>query len=190
VARSQNSRGRALNNWLITQLAACDSLDVLLDCARVFDAELVAAGLGSIEPDNELVRRTATVWKDYQDGKIEPWSCVRAVARTDAEEVKDLCSYKGGGDAVALLMLLRSEHGARMQRGDTFALRTESMEKCRTLDWTAERFAKARDVLLEARYLREVEPARNTRTGRLEAQYVLVPRTLSVFSEAFGETLN
>jgi Bifunctional DNA primase/polymerase, N-terminal len=50
IARSQNSRGLALNRWLIKQLAACGSLDALLDCARVFDAELIAAGLGSLGP--------------------------------------------------------------------------------------------------------------------------------------------
>ena len=72
-----------------------------------------------------------------------------------------------------------------MQRGETFALRIEAMAKCKTLDWSPERFAKARDVLLAAGYLREVEPARNTRSGRIEAQFTLVPRTLSVFREAF-----
>jgi hypothetical protein len=100
--------------------------------------------------------------------------------------MKDLCRHdpQHGGNAAALLMLLRSEHGARTLRGETFALDVKAMAECKTLDWSSYHFRHAIRVLLETGYVKLVQPFRNSREGRIAAQYTLVPRTLSVFREA------
>jgi len=75
-------------------------------------------------------------------------------------------------------MLLRAEHQARVQRGETFALNAKAMSDKETLAWTAGRFRNAIDVLLSAGSIKQVEGGHNTRRGRAAMQYTLVPRPL------------
>ena len=82
----------------------------------------------------------------------------------------------------ALLMLLRAEHQARVQRGETFALNVKAMADKETLAWTPGRFRNAIDVLLRAGYIKLVEGGHNTRRGRVAKQYTLVPRPLSALN--------
>jgi len=172
----EGSRGLGLNRWLCTQLVDCRSFDALLDRARAYNVRLVESGHEPLD-ESEIVSRTKAVWDDVEMGKLQTLEGGRAVARTDANEVKRLCGYKNGGDAVALLMLLRAEHQARVQHGETFALNAKAMSNKETLAWTAGRFRNAIDVLLSAGSIKQVEGGHNTRRGRAAIQYTLVPRS-------------
>ena len=172
------SRGLGLNRWLCTQLGNCHSFDALLDLARAYNADLIESGHAPLD-EAEIVRRATAVWNDVEAGKLEKLEGCRAIARTDANEVKHFCGYKNGGDAVALLMLLRAEHQARVQRGETFALNVKAMADKETLAWTPGRFRNAIDVLLRAGYIKLAEGGHNTRHGRVAKQYTLVPRGLA-----------
>ena len=98
-----------------------------------------------------------------------------SIARTDAEEIKDLSGRRNGGDAVALPMLLRCEHAGRMSRRETFALNVRAMVQCETMPgWTTERFRNAIRTLIEANHLKIAEPHRNDRGGRKAAQFTLL----------------
>ena len=174
-----NSRGLGLNRFLCSQAWACETFDDLLDCAHTFNMNLESIGEDPLD-DDEICKRTAAVWNDLKAGKLQRWHASRTVARTDADEIKDICARgKNGGDAVALLMLLRAEHQARILRGETFALNTQAMAEQGTLDWTVERFRNAIKLLLEADYIRIVSKGKNTRGGRKATQYTLTPRVLS-----------
>jgi hypothetical protein len=135
---------------------------------------LAETGLAPLE-EWELVERAGAVWNDFKAGKIKKREEGRSVARTDVEEIKDLCGRKNGGNAVALLMLLRCEHQARILRGETFSLNVKAMVEWETMPgWTIERFRNAIRTLLDANYLKVVEPHRNRRHGRTATQYTLV----------------
>jgi bifunctional DNA primase/polymerase-like protein len=174
----EGSRGLGLNRWLCTQLGTCHSLDALLDLARTYNTGLVESGHAPLD-ETEIVKRATAVWNDVAAGKLEKLEGCRAIARTDANEVKRLCTFDHGGDAVALLMLLRAEHQARVQRGETFALNVKAMADKETLAWTTGRFRKAIDVLLRAGYIKLVESGHNTKRGRVAQQFTLVPRGLA-----------
>ena len=129
----QGSRRLGLNRYLCSQAWACDSFDELLDCAHTFNDNLEKKGYEPLT-DAQVVDRANQVWMDLEAGKLERWHSGPAVARSDAQEIKDLASRSAshGGDAFMLLMPLRSEHGARVLRGETFALDVLAMVRCQT----------------------------------------------------------
>jgi hypothetical protein len=126
--------------------------------------------------DAEVMKRTRQVWRDAQSGKIEPWVGKRAVARTSRAEVVELCGLgRHGSDAHALLMLLRTEHGARCARGETFCIAAKRMGELQVIPgWHWKRYSVARDLLLKAGKIHLVVKPRNTGRGWLPAQYALV----------------
>lgn len=182
-ALHEGSRGLGLNKFLCGHAWACESFEALLDCAQTYNSNIVNKGFAALE-SSEIMARTAAVWKDLQEGKLERWHNLPAVARTDADEIKDLCGRsKHGGDAVALLLLLRAKHYGRTLRGETFALNVRATAESKTLDWTIERFRNAIKVLLGAGFLKIVTHGQNSRTGRRATQYTLVPRQLLAFAQ-------
>jgi len=177
VGLRTGSRGLDLNLLLCSQSWACDSFDDLLDCAHTINSNFEDLGLALLD-DNEVLTRTAAVWSDLEAGKLERWHSSPAVVRTSAKEVWDLCSRgKHGGDGVALLMVLRAEHQARVHRGETFALDAKAMSAHQSLPWTIERFRNAIRFLLEAGYIELVSSYKNTKQGREAARYTLRART-------------
>jgi hypothetical protein len=72
--------------------------------ARTWNDNLTNSGMQPID-DGEVV--TTAVWDDYQTGKLVRTHVRRAIAITDADEVRELLAeYENGAEAVALLMLL------------------------------------------------------------------------------------
>jgi hypothetical protein len=171
------SRGLDLNRYLCSQAWACNGFDEMLDCAHSYNDDLADRGFPSLDAD-EVVARTRQAWKDLESGKLERWSGRASVARAHAAEIKELCGLsKHGGDAFALLMLLRCEHQARVLRGETFKLATKAMAESSTLPgWTIERFRNAIKVLLAANFIKVPVAGCNTRGGRKAAQYTLLSR--------------
>ena len=171
------SRGLGLNDKLVADAWACESLDELLDLARTWNAGLRDRGLETLD-DAEIFRRTKAVWRDTQSGMIERWHGQRARTAVSADEIRIVASLSA--DAFALLMLLRSEHGARAKRGETFAISINAMVKARVLGrWSARRLRKAREILLADDYIRLVREALLGPSGRTSAQYMLVPPRLA-----------
>jgi hypothetical protein len=174
------SRGLDLNKHLCSQAWACDTFEEMLDVAHTYNHDLAERGYPSLDA-TEVMARTKAAWKDVEAGKLKRWRGHASVARTDVTEIKEVCGCsKNGGDAFALLMLLRAEHQARVLRGETFKLSTEAMSKSSTLPrWTIERFRNAIKVLLAAQFITVVTAAGNTRSGRKAAEYTLVGRRLA-----------
>ena len=168
------SRGLELNRYLCKQAWACETYEALLDCAQTFNLSLTDRGLEPLD-QSEVDGRTLAVWRDWEAGKLVRWQGSRSVAAIDAEQVKDLVAEPHGGDAVALLMLLRAEHQARIVlRGETFALNVKAMVKAETMpSWTLERYRNAISTLLRKGYLQKAEEAHNSRRGRVAAQFTL-----------------
>lgn len=167
------SRGLALNDHLVSQAWACDTFNDLLDCANTFNMQLTEVGLAPL-PEKEVLARAAAVWRDQEIGKLERWHSLPAVARTNAKEIRDVCGGgKNGGDAFTLLMLLRAEHLVRVLRSETFSLDVKAMSASGTLPWTIERFRNAIQVLIRNGYIQMVTPYKNTKMGRVPAQYTL-----------------
>jgi hypothetical protein len=168
--RRETSRGLGLNDLLCKHASFVDSLDELLDVARTINQDYPTP----IEDDDEVVKRTQAVWEDLQAGKLTRWLGREGNAHASKSEIKDLSQEKNGGDALMLLMLLRSEHTARVRRGETFALNCRALADCQSLSWTEDRFRNARDVLLRCGHIKVVCPVRHRRRGRTAAQYTLV----------------
>lgn len=164
-------RGVTLNKYLCSQVGYCDGFDDLLDVARTWNASLADHGSTPLETDAEVVKRARAVWRDYEASKIQRQYRQRATAKASGEEVRDeLLS----DSAFRLLMLVRSEHGARHARGEPFALSIRAMVEHRVLgSWAKERYAKARDELLHKGYIVCVKD----HTRRTPALFRLVDRS-------------
>jgi len=166
----EDSRGLGLNDMLCKHAWAVDGYDELLDLARTINQDYPVP-----LDDDEVVKRSKAVWKDRTEGKLQRWLGREATAQATKFEVKDLSAQgKNGGDALMLLMLFRAEHSARVRRGETFEINPKAMAKCQSLHWSPGRIRAARNVLLEAGYIKVVAQARNCRTGRMATQYTLV----------------
>jgi hypothetical protein len=167
------SRKQGLNDYLVSQVCFCASFDELLDVASSWNQNLSDHGHTPLA-DETVVKRANTVWQQHQEGRFEPMMGSRAACISDADEIRYLCALAdNGGDACALLQLFRAEHGARCKRGETFRIAISAMVGAGVMGrWSARRYRTARDVLLEAGFIREVRPAAK---GFL-AEYALVHR--------------
>jgi hypothetical protein len=178
-----NSRGLGLNDYLFSQAWAwgdCEThqerLDAALEKAEQFNEGLPRLGFEMLD-GGELEKRIAQVIKDLEAGKIERLQGMRATCTSDADEIRAICEFSPSGDsAFALLQLLRAEHDAKCKRGETFKLSINAMVEAHVLGhWSAHKYRKARDLLLELGLIREVSPE----TGTQRAEYVLAERILT-----------
>jgi hypothetical protein len=114
-------------------------------------------------PRDEVIRTAASAWKKHSSGSN--WvGQGRHVAVSEAE-----CSVLWDNlDALGLLMFLRLHHKGRRPK---FAVSPKAMaEKGCPLGWSAKRYQKTRDVLVERDFLRrEHEGGRGTRDPHLFA---------------------
>ncbi|MEO1472486.1 MAG: bifunctional DNA primase/polymerase [Pseudomonadota bacterium] len=171
----QGSRGLHLNDRLCARVGECKSSDELLQCAHELNQQFPEAGLEPLD-DAEVVKRAASVWLDFSEGTRE-WKSGRvATARLTMEEIRLLARAGSVGcSAQMLLCVLRMMHGARVARGQTFAITPKAMA-CKQVipGWTRQRYERARDVLLEAGFLTRIREHSTASDGRRRsAQYTL-----------------
>lgn len=179
------SRKLGLNDHLVAHAWAIDDYNACLDIARTWNDHLCeTSGIEQL-PDAEVIEVCRRVMADLGDGKLVRTHRQRAIAITDADEVRRMVSlYENGTDALAFLLLLRAEHRARCLRGETFALCVKSMVGAQTMGhWAARKYRAVRDTLLDAGLIEKVAEAR----GRRAAQYRLSKRVLTP-SVASGKT--
>jgi hypothetical protein len=171
---TEGQRGLGLNRLLCKHAAFTETFDELLDVARTINEDFLPP-----LDDAEVVKRTRAVWNDVQSGKLERWVGCKAVARITKDEISQLCAAdRNGADAIALLMTLRAEHGARCRRGETFCIVAEAMQRAQTIPgWHWKRIARARDLLLQVGLIELVSPHTLTPGGRLPAQYKLATKS-------------
>lgn len=171
-----DSRGQALNDHLFSIQAhfGFDTFDDMLDYARSWNAHLEGCGRLPLD-DGEVVDRSKQVWSDRH--KIVPWKNHRGTAVTDADEVRWMMeAHRNGPEALALVLLLRAEHSARVERGETFEIKIKSMVDARVMGgWSADRLRNARDAALHAGLIILV----SEETADARAQYTLAPRALT-----------
>jgi hypothetical protein len=163
-----NSRGLALNDELCRHAWAVDCFEELLDVAQTFNSNLIDA----LEAE-EVVRRAGAVWKDLEAGKIE--RLVGRPSRRRSEREK-LCRLdpRLGGDAYLLLDELKDSHAARCRRGETFSITPKAMARDQVVPgWSRKTYEKARDLLLKAGCIEKVSEFKNSKAGRVGAQYRL-----------------
>lgn len=167
------SRGLRLNDFLVAHGWAFEDLDGALDMAHTWNAALSELGLEPLD-DSEVTKRTMSVMRDFEAGKIKRWHRQGAACTSDADEIRYLTAgFSNGADAFTLLLLLRAEHGARCLRGETFGIVPKAMAEAQVLGrWGHQRYRNARETLLEAGRISEVAPA----TRRRPAKYTLVER--------------
>lgn len=126
--------------------------------------------------DDKVIKICKAIMSDIEKGKIVRMHGLRGTALTDADEVRRIMTMPNGDGALAFLMLLRAEHGARCKRGETFMLNVAAMVEARTMgSWAAPKYRNARDTLLAAGRIKQVTPASSCRA----AKYVLTDRALS-----------
>jgi Bifunctional DNA primase/polymerase, N-terminal len=170
------SRGLGLNDRLCAAAWEVDTQEDLLDVARTINASFAVP-----LDEREVVRRANAVWLDLEQGKLQRFIGRPGSARTGLHELKHLTCWKNGGDALALLMLLRIHHAARVARGETFAITSKAMADKQVLHWSRDRFRKATKALLAAGYIKVVRRGRNGPAGRTSTAYSFA--TPSQFSQ-------
>ena len=169
------SRGLWLNDNLIRHVCHCDTFDDLLEVARGVNASLADSAVQPLD-DGEVVERAKAVWADCRAGKIEKWAGGPGVQRVHLVEMEALerIDPRRAPDALFLLLKLRAEHAARCARGETFAISPTAMAQHQVLSgWTRDRYAAARDLLLQAERIVEISAAKSVGGKFLSAQFVL-----------------
>lgn len=169
------SRRQWLNDRLCRQVGYCDTFDELLDVTRTLNMDLSKLGHQPLE-DAVVFARAQKVWRDRQDGKIEPMLGGTGIAQLEESEIAALTRLdsKGAGDAFMLLAKLRIAHSARCRRNETFCITPQSMERDEVIPgWPWKRYMRARDLLIQANLVEKVSRFKSTRYGRIPAQYRL-----------------
>lgn len=168
------SRKLALNDYLCAQAGFFDDIDDCLDAAWTWiDNYFDRWGVPKL-PDEEVLEVCRSVLADSDKGKLVRTLGLRAIAVSDADEIRWLTKeYQNGDAALTLLLLFRAEHTARCLRGETFAICIEAMVNAETLGgWSARRYRDARDVLLSLGLIELVSES----CGPRAAQYRLAER--------------
>lgn len=174
------SRKLGLNDHLAAHAWAIDDIDACLDVARAWNEDLHDRhGIDPL-PEAEVLAVCKSVMADAESGKLVRMNQQRATCRSDADEVRAIMDVGGthGSDAVALLMLLRSEHEARDRRGETFNINIDAMVENRVMgSWSARRYRRARETLEKMGLL--VKTAEHHRLQHVAAKYKLSERLIT-----------
>lgn len=110
----EGSRKLALNDYLCAQAAFFDELDDCLDAARTWsNLQLQRHNIIPL-PDDEILTVCKSIMADLAEGKLVRTLALRAIATTDADEVRRLASDYNNGDAALMLLML---FGLRQLRG-------------------------------------------------------------------------
>lgn len=165
------SRGLGLNDLLAAKAPLCSTFDEVHEIATAFNAGLIQNGYRPLSA-GEVRERSMSAWKDVERGKLVPMVDGIASAIIRDDEFNRLLGERHGENALALLILLRLRHGARMRSGETFAISARAMENSHVIGkWAARTYRNAKKVLIETGILRLVEEAERGRA----AQYTLSP---------------
>lgn len=138
--------------YVARQAHLVSSLEVLIDVALELN-ELMSPPLS----ESEVVAKCRFWWSKTQKG--ENWYGAGRYVKTDHKLIDSLLMRDP--DAFQLLMFLQRHHWARdfTLANETARLLPLSGSKRGQLGWDRERFAGARQRLIECRYLKVVRPA-------------------------------
>lgn len=154
----------------------CDTheerMDSALDKARQINEDFARLGCESL-PDTRIFKIVRQVVADLENGKIERFEQRRATCTTDADEIRYLLAQPDGEAMLAMLLLFRSEHGARSRNGEPFAVATHAMAEHQVLGkWNASKYRRVRQALVDHGFIKMVVPA----THKTPALYLLIAR--------------
>jgi len=176
LALRDGSRKLGLNDRLTALVWSVASEVELMAAAWEIAQQIGGADpRGQLDTD-EVLEVVRAVWPDRENGKIENWGGIESREKRRRREIALLHSIDSGDAPLAytLLDVLRDEHAARCQRGETFALSVKSMERAQVIPgWTWRKYGRARDLLLKAGLIELVHGFVDTADGRLPAQYKL-----------------
>jgi hypothetical protein len=113
------------------------------------------------EPQHKVLATAKGVWGYIEKGTCKGPNTRHHASLLDAEH-RALRTRKGGyADALALYLELKLSHGARAQRGETFAIAATAMAEAGTIPgWTdRKRYLRATKALLSCGLLERVEGA-------------------------------
>jgi Bifunctional DNA primase/polymerase, N-terminal len=159
------SRGQDLNDQLCALAPDCADFGRLLRAAQQ-----IATRYEPPLDGMEVIRRAWAVWRDVEAGNLIPMRGSASQVRLPTSIV--LAGPRHGSDALLLLSRLQMEHGARVRRGETFAVSVRAMAQAKVLPgWTEGRLHRARNLLVARGHLLCVKPASNGPNGRVAAQF-------------------
>jgi hypothetical protein len=173
----EGSRRLGLNDQLVAKAWSFVDQREMVDEALSYNEKIGKLDPRGPLPAEEVKQVVQVVWRDRETGKIELWEGRDSTEKRSYIELRRLCERnpKHGPNAYALLQVLRTQHSARCQRGETFTITPTAMAKAGVMPgWTRERYEKARNLLL-AEYLieRVNEFKRNSAEGRQAAEFRL-----------------
>lgn len=169
-----DSRAMALNDELC-RLTFSSEAEMLQGAIALNPGISEKLGKGPMD-HAEVAKTVKKVWNDRVKGKITPYGRGASVFRSPMWEWARLSAVrpKYASDAFFLLARLRTDHGARCKRGETFAITPVAMARGKVIPgWTRERYERARNILLEAGLITLVSGFSNAAHGRQAAQYRL-----------------
>ena len=121
--------------------------------------------------DAEVVKVATSAWDYTVKGRNFTGGKVAVILSRN--EIDDLCRLFPG-HALPLTLRLRLEHGARVARGETFAISTRDMERANSIpDWSRKNYRTATERAIDTGLIKRVGIQR----GRSAAQYTL-PKSL------------
>lgn len=153
------------NTWLFSQLMRIaphvDDFDALLDVARTRNDEAVPP-----LPDAEVEKTAHSAWRYQQDGRN--FVTTRGGIVLSRERVESIVSADPG-NAIALALFCETVHGARVQRGETFAMSRRAMAEAQTLPgWTEKQYRTGLERAVELGLLQRFD-----RPPGIPAQYTI-----------------
>jgi Bifunctional DNA primase/polymerase, N-terminal len=165
----EGERRITLNSRLVRHAFDCHDFDAMMYLARTLNAKY----LPPME-DWEVIEIATHVWKDKANGEIKPWAR-RPSVRTDVDELARLNRHGAkSGDALMLLMKLRTLHSRGNARGESFPISAQAMADAQVLDgWSRRRIENARRILLNEGFVRLVSAFKVTAAGRRAALFEL-----------------
>jgi Bifunctional DNA primase/polymerase, N-terminal/Primase C terminal 1 (PriCT-1) len=163
LSAAKGTRNDKLFRFALREARNCD------DSLALQDALMLAnSGLDEPLPPQEVERIAFSAWKYQATGKN--WVGGEARAIIPRRAMSALMEAKNGPDALALLVTLQHEHGARAAHGEVFAIAPHAMASSRVLGcWSASRIRNARDTLLDRGFISRVH--RGGRGPHDPAQY-------------------
>lgn len=105
-------------------------------------------------PDEEVQKTAGSAW-GYQERGLNWLGGQAGAVVVLPSEIDLLCSHPNGADAIALLTVLRREHNARTERGESFAIACKAMARDRVFSgWRSRlRYEHARNILEEVGFI-------------------------------------
>ncbi len=121
----------------------CDDFGALLDVMH-WRNQCIARPVEK----GEMEKIARHAWA-YQEAGTN-WVAGEANAMIGRKQFSQVMTIPNGSDAIALLLKLKMEHGARTERGRSFALSPKAMANAEVMPgWGRKRYERTRDALIE-----------------------------------------